>query len=718
MTKKKWTIEAGSPHPLGATWDGHGVNFALHSSVAEKVEVCIFDAKGKETRLALPKRSYNTWHGYVPGIGPGTSYGFRVHGPYDPERGLRCNPHKLLLDPYARAVVGEMVWTPAHYAYDMDGEVQDLAFDDSENAAHTLKGQVIDERFDWGDDRRPCVPPSDTVFYEAHVKGLTQLHPGIPPELRGRYAALAHPVMLDYFKKLGVTSVELLPVHAFLDDQRLTEAGMRNYWGYNSISFFAPELRYGPARQGGVQAWDGGAVVNEFKGMVKALHAAGIEVILDVVYNHTAEGNHLGPTLSFKGIDNSTYYRLMPDNPRMYLDHTGCGNTLNTHNPVVLRLILDSLRYWVEQMHVDGFRFDLASALGRGADAFDQRSAFFAAIHQDPVLSRVKLIAEPWDIGLGGYQVGGFPTGWMEWNGRYRDAVRSFWKTDAGTLGDFSSRLCGSSDLFQHDGRSPSDSVNIITVHDGFTLHDLVSYNDKHNEANGEDNRDGESHNRSWNCGVEGPTDDPDVLALRERQKRNLLATLFLSQGTPLLLAGDERGHTQQGNNNVYCQDNELAWIDWTPGERADALTDFVRRLIAFRREQPTVGRSAFFNGQPGPEGYKDVTWLDRDAQEMQPEKWSDPHTHVVAALLCGRHTGELDKAARPVTGDSVLLLINASPENQTFTLPEHRTPGWTCHFDTARDGGEPAQRDWQVGDACEVVARSMVVFTQPFDNA
>ncbi|TAL22835.1 MAG: glycogen debranching enzyme GlgX [Aquabacterium sp.] len=696
-----WRVEAGSAAPLGAHWDGEGVNFALYSGTAEGVELCLFDDEGHEARLPLARRTYNVWHGYVPGCAPGQRYGWRVHGPWQPEQGLRFNPHKLLLDPYARAIVGPLNWTPAHYAYVQDGESDGQVMDETDNAADVPKSQVVDERFDWGDDRAPRIAPGDTLFYEAHVKGLTMRHPEVPQELRGTYAGVAHPVMLDYYRKLGVTSIELLPVHHFVDDQRLVDLGLKNYWGYNSIGFFAPDLRYSATGS-----------IHEFKQMVKDLHAAGLEVILDVVYNHTAEGNHLGPTLCFKGIDNPGYYRLVADDPRMYFDVTGTGNTLNCHNHQVLQLIADSLRYWVEQMHVDGFRFDLASTLGRGAGPFDQRTGFFAILAQDPVLSRVKLIAEPWDIGEGGYQVGGFPTGWAEWNGRYRDAVRAFWKSDPGKLAELSSRLCGSSDLYQHDGRAPNDSINFVTVHDGFTLNDLVSYNDKHNEANGEDNRDGESHNNSWNCGAEGPTDDAEVLALRERQKRNLLATLFLSQGTPLLLAGDERGRTQGGNNNGYCQDNEIGWLDWSPDPRNEALRLFTQRLIAFRKDQPTVRRTTFLSGEPDEEGHKDVTWLDPDAQEMSDEHWADPQTHVFGALLCGRNTGEADELGNPVIGNSLLILVNGSPEPVTFTLPVHRTRNWRAHFDTAADDGL-ASGELPVGSDCELTPRSLKVFTQ-----
>jgi len=622
-----------------------------------------------------------------------------VHGAYEPQQGLRCNPAKLLLDPYARAIVGDYRWCNALYAYPHDHPEQDLARNDEDSAPFMPRCVVVDDAFDWGDDRPPRIPWRDTVFYELHVKGFTVKHPDVPPRLRGTYAGLASAEAIAHYRRLGVTAVELLPVHSFVDDHRLVDMGLRNYWGYNTIGFFAPEQRYNAS-----------GTLAEFKGMVKLLHAAGIEVILDVVYNHTAEGNHLGPTLSFKGIDNATYYRLT-DDPRYYHDITGTGNTVDSHQPVALRLIMDSLRYWVQEMHVDGFRFDLASALGRTETQFDWCSNFFAAVAQDPVLAPVKLIAEPWDVGDGGYQVGGFPLGWAEWNGRYRDAVRAFWRGDDDKLGEFAQRISGSRDLYDHNGRAPTDSVNIVTVHDGFTLRDLVSYNDKHNEANGEGNRDGDPNNHSWNGGAEGPTGDAAIEALRERQQRNFLATLFVSQGTPLLLAGDELGRTQQGNNNGYCQDNEIGWVDWKLPQ-AERLRPFVETLIALRRELPALRRRHFLTGDAGPDGVKDVTWFNLDAVELAEADWGG-HAKSVAMMLDGRQTAEVDAAGRPVQSASVLLLFNAFHEDLPFMLPALREGAWTARIDTARDAGAPAQAEWHAGDTVSVGGRSMMVFTQ-----
>ena len=556
----------GSPYPLGATYDGSGTNFALFSEVAERVELCLFDEAGTESRVALRERDAFVWHGYVPNVGPGQRYGFRVHGPYDPAAGHRCNPSKLLLDPYAKAIDGDIDWSQACFSYTWGDED---SFDEEDSAPYMSKSVVISPFFDWDNDRHPRTPYNETVVYEAHVKGLTKTHPGIPEEIRGTYAALAHPVMIEHYKKLGVTAVELMPVHQFVHDSHLADRGMRNYWGYNTIGFFAPQNDYSSAGTRGQQ-------VQEFKAMVKALHEAGLEVILDVVYNHTAEGNHMGPTLSFRGIDNNAYYRLVEGDRKHYYDTTGTGNTLLMRHPHVLQLIMDSLRYWITDMHVDGFRFDLASSLARQFHEVDRLSAFFDLVQQDPVVSQTKLIAEPWDIGEGGYNVGGFPPLWTEWNGKYRDTVRDYWRGEHGTLGEFAARLTGSADLYEDDGRRPYASINFVTAHDGFTLHDLVSYNDKHNEANGEGGMDGESHNSSWNCGVEGETDDLEVVALREQQKRNFLTTLFLSQGVPMLLHGDELGRTQGGNNNVYAQDNELAWVDWERAKDFEVLTAFV----------------------------------------------------------------------------------------------------------------------------------------------
>ncbi|HWP20607.1 MAG TPA: glycogen debranching protein GlgX [Burkholderiaceae bacterium] len=710
----------GRPYPLGATWDGKGVNFAVYSSLARAVEVCLFEAPEAPEcrRVELTHRRYHVWYGYVPGLKPGALYGLRVHGPWAPERGHLCNPRKLLLDPYARALVGPLTWSGAHYGFVPDADEGSTACSIEDNAGVLPKCQVVDDRFDWGHDRPPRTPWRDTVLYELHVKGYTQLHPEVPPHLRGTYLGLACPPVVDHLKRLGVTAVELMPVHAFVDDQRLVEMGLRNYWGYNPIGYFAPEPRYAVEDP-----------VREFKQMVKTLHEAGIEVILDVVYNHTAEGDHRGPTFSFKGLDNPTYYRLHPEQSSRYADVTGCGNTVDAHHPAVVRLIMDSLRYWVTQMHVDGFRFDLASALGRQRGRFDPHCALFNAIAQDPVLSQVKLIAEPWDLGEGGYQVGGFPAGWAEWNGQYRDTVRGFWCGQQGHLAALSERLCGSSDLYRHSGRLPTDSINFVTAHDGFTLHDLVSYNDKHNEANGEDNRDGENHNRSWNCGAEGPTDDEVVRALRERQKRNLLATLFLSQGTPMLLAGDELGRTQHGNNNAYCQDNEVSWVRWEPlSLQEQLLGDFVRRLIAFRKSQPALRRTCFFEGEADRHGHKDITWLTPQGEEMRSEHWQQPTLGALAAMVCGWKVGPVHEpgpeedrtdaqgpaAEDGIPGDSVLILINEQLDPVTFVLPPLRGSSWTPRIDTRTPTGVPATEGQPTQGQYVVAGRSIAVLTQP----
>ncbi|WP_290660597.1 glycogen debranching protein GlgX [Aquabacterium sp.] len=699
-----WHLEAGQAYPLGATFDGGGTNFALYASTADMVELCFHAPGGHEIRrFELTRRLHHVWHGYVAGCPAGTLYGYRVHGPHHPEEGQRFNPSKLLIDPYAKAIVGPVDWSAAHYDHELNTVDEDLAQNNDDSAPGMPKSQVVDESFDWGNDKPPQVPWRDTIFYEVHVKGLSQRHPDVPEAQRGTYAGLASPPVLNHLKQLGVTSIELLPVHAFIDDQRLVESGLRNYWGYNTIGFFAPEMRYSATGS-----------INEFKQMVKDVHAAGLEVILDVVYNHTAEGNHMGPTLCFKGIDNATYYRLSPEDPRYYVDYTGTGNTLNSHHPVVLRLIMDSLRYWVTQMHVDGFRFDLATTLGRSASAFDHHSSFFAVLAQDPVLSRVKLIAEPWDLGDNGYQVGGFPPGWVEWNGLYRDAVRDFWRGQEHTVAELSRRMCGSSDLYEHRGRCPTDSVNLITVHDGFTLRDLVSYNDKHNEANGEDNRDGESHSRSWNCGAEGETDDEAVHALRLQQQRNLLTTLFLSQGTPLLLGGDEVGRSQGGNNNGYCQDSEISWFDWKLSPDQQGLLAYVQRLIEFRKAQPGLRRTDFLDGHIDEDGHRDVTWFDAQGREMTTEAWEEPEARTVASMFCGRHTGEYDEHGRRANAETLLMLINGHHEDVPFTLPPHyEQKDWTARFDTSHDHGQPEQQAWRAGEAYPLAARSMVVFTQ-----
>jgi len=703
MTKAR--SRTGQPFPLGATFDGHGVNFAVFSALAERVELCLCDADAGEYRRVDLRGRRGIWYGYVSGCRPGDLYGYRVHGPYDPANGARCNPSKLLLDPYAKSIVGTPHWSPALYGYELGGAAEDLAINLLDSAADMPKSQVVDDRFDWGDDRPPAVPWEDTVFYELHVKGYTQQNPDVRADLRGTYAGLASEASIAYLKRLGVTAVELLPVHAFVDDQRLVDHGLRNYWGYNTIGFFAPEARY--AARGGL------AAVAEFKGMVKLLHAAGIEVILDVVYNHTAEGNHLGPTLGFKGLCHGTYYRLSAADRRYCVDYTGTGNTLNTDNSVVVRLIADSLRYWVEQMHVDGFRFDLATALGRGAHNFHHHSRFFNAIARDPVLAKVKLIAEPWDLGDHGYQVGGFPKPWAEWNGGYRDAVRDFWCGPIGHASDLARPLSGSSDTYAHSGRGPGASVNIVTVHDGFTLHDLVAYNGKHNEANLEDNRDGENHNRSWNCGAEGETDDEVVIALRERQKRNLLATLCLSLGTPLLLAGDERGRTQRGNNNGYCQDNPISWVDWQLDERGRRLLEFTQRLLALRRASPVLRRSRFFTAEPDENGHKDITWLTPQGDEMTPAAWQQANVHAFGALLCGSRIGaQRDGEPAPV-GDSLLILVNRHHDPVTFTLPALRGDAWFARIDTRTPTGFPPDPDTPRQHSTLVTARSLVVLTQ-----
>ncbi len=674
------TVWRGRPFPLGATWDGEGVNFALYSEHAEGVDLCIFDPKGRREveRVVMRDRTDFVWHCYLPEARPGLLYGYRVAGPYQPEQGHRFNPAKLLLDPYARMLVGPLRWSDAQFGYRVGSRREDLSIDSRDSSSGMPKCQVIDPAFTWGEDRRPDTPWRDTVIYEAHVKGLTKLHPEVPPQLRGTYAGLATAPVIEYLKRLGVTAIELLPVHAFVDDKRLVQGGLRNYWGYNSIGFFAPETRYFASDS-----------LGEFKAMVKTMHSAGIEVILDVVFNHTGEGNQLGPTLCFRGIDNLVYYRLNPENPRYYVDYTGTGNTLNTPHPVVLQLIMDSLRYWVTEMHVDGFRFDLASTLARGSHAVDRFSSFFSIIRQDPVISQVKLIAEPWDLGEGGYQVGNFPPGWAEWNGKYRDAVRSYWKGDGGLMGELASRLSGSSDLFQHAGRGPIASVNFITAHDGFTLHDLVSYNDKYNNANQEGNRDGESNNRSWNCGAEGPSGAPAIVALRERQKRNFLATLFFSQGVPMLVAGDEFGRTQGGNNNAYCQDNEISWIDWNLHPAGKDLLAFVQQVIALRNAHPLFRRRTFFRGRAVRDpDTKDVVWLTPNGQEMTDQEWNQSFARCLGVFMSGRGLTERDERGHPVEDDDLLLLLNAHHDTIPFTLPGGPQVKWTVLTDT---GAGPA---------------------------
>ena len=674
----------GHPYPLGATWDGQGVNFALFSKHADRVELCAFDDKGKHERqrIELRERTNDVWHCYLPQARPGMAYGYRVHGRYKPEEGHRFNPHKLLLDPYTKDIVGELRWSDALYGYSVGSKREDLSFDRRDSAAFMPKSRVLEPAFTWGDDKRPSVPWQDMVIYELHVRGFSRLNPLVPEHLRGTYGALGTQPVIDYLQRLGVTTVELLPVHAFLNDRHLAEKGLQNYWGYNTLAYFAPEPRYSASGK-----------VKEFKTMVKCLHSAGLEVILDVVYNHTCEGNHLGPTLSMRGVDNASYYILNGGQRRYYDDFTGCGNTVNLEDPRALQLVMDSLRYWVEEMHVDGFRFDLASALAREAGKVENLGTFFAAIRQDPVLSCVKLIAEPWDLGHGGYQVGNFPAGWAEWNDRYRDTVRSFWKGDAGVAGELANRLAGSQDIYGWSGKKPHASINFVTAHDGFTLHDLVSYNDKHNEANGEDNRDGNNNNLSWNCGQEGPTDDADVNALRERQKRNLLATLLLSQGVPMLLAGDERGNTQGGNNNVYCQDNETSWIDWTPEPRADSLHDFAARLLALRRRHPSFRRRSFFRGKLADQSpAKDVVWLRPDGQEMSPPDWEGEHVRCLGMLFSGNGLIDVGPRGETQRDDDFLLLLNAHHEPVPFHMPAREGPPWCRLIDTAHDDGGLAE--------------------------
>jgi glycogen operon protein len=688
----------GQPYPLGATYDGSGTNFSVFSGVAERVELCLFDEAGNETRCDLPEATALCWHGYLPNVVPGQRYGYRVHGPHDPREGHRCNPAKLLLDPYAKAVEGEVRWDEAVFGHRFaDPEARN----DVDSAAHMPRSVVINPYFDWDNDRHPRTAWADTVLYEMHVKGFTARHPGIPEEVRGTYAGLAHPAAIDYLSSMGVTAVELLPVHQFVHDSHLVERGLRNYWGYNSIGYLAPHNGYGTAAHT-VQH------VQEFKQMVKTLHEAGIEVILDVVYNHTAEGNHLGPMLSLKGIDNAAYYRLVDDDRRFYYDTTGTGNSLNMRHPHVLQLIMDSLRYWVMDMHVDGFRFDLAATLARQFHEVDRLSAFFDLIQQDPVVSQVKLIAEPWDVGEGGYQVGNFPPLWSEWNGLYRDTVRDFWRGEDKTLAEFAYRFTGSSDLYESTGRRPSASVNFVTAHDGFTLADLVSYNDKHNDANGEGNRDGESHNRSWNCGVEGPTEDGAVLELRARQRRNFVATLLLSQGIPMLLGGDEMGRTQGGNNNAYCQDNEVSWFDW---DHLDGgFVAFTQRLVELRRNHPVFRRRRYFQGRPlHGSGIGDIAWFRPDGTEMTEQDWQDGLAKSVGVFLNGDAIPSPDPRGERVVDDTFLVAFNAHYEALGFVLPG---PGfaerWVKVLDTADSFSEGEQL--KAGDELQAGARSLVL--------
>lgn len=699
----------GSPYPLGATWDGNGVNFALYTEKATGVELCLFNKPHDEkevARIKMIERSYQVWHIYIPDLKPGQLYGFRVHGAYEPKNGERFNPNKLLLDPYAKAIAGKIEWSDSLFGYEVGGEEEDLSLSTEDSSPFLPKCVVIDPSFDWGDDEAPRIPYHKSIIYETHVRGFTMLHPDIPENIRGSYSALAHPVTIDYLKKLGITAIELMPVHHFIADRHLVEKGLTNYWGYNTIGFFAPEVRYSSSGVLGEQ-------VTEFKNMVKELHKAGIEVILDVVYNHTAEGNHMGPTLCFRGIDNESYYRLVPDDKRFYMDYTGTGNTLNANLPNVLRLMMDSLRYWILDMHVDGFRFDLASTLARELHEVNKLSAFFDIIHQDPVISQVKLIAEPWDIGEGGYQVGKFPPGWAEWNGKYRDCIRDFWRGADSMLGEFALRLTGSSDLYEGDYRSPTASINFITAHDGFTLNDLVSYNEKHNEANGEDNNDGESHNRSWNCGEEGETDKEEVIELRKRQKRNLLTTLFLSQGVPMLLSGDEIGRTQRGNNNAYCQDNDISWTNWT--EADDELLQFTQQLTALRKDHPVFCRRRWFQGQPIKGiGLEDIAWFQPDGTEMTDENWSNGFAKSLAVFLNGRGIHTPGPMGEQIIDDSFYLIFNAHHEALEFKLPRAKyAKSWTSLLSTAEGRIEPGEV-YPAESVIQVEGRSILLLQQP----
>jgi isoamylase len=691
----------GNPYPLGATYDGAGTNFSLFSELAQKVELCLFDPDGGERRVELREIDVFCWHAFLPGVRPGQRYGYRVHGPWDPARGLRCNPNKLLLDPYARAVEGGVDWSEACFPYHFGdpGSKNDL-----DSAAHVPKCIVADPFFDWSRDHPPKTPLHETVIYETHVKGFTMRHPGIPEQLRGTYAGLAHPAAIEHLSALGVTAVELMPVHQFVHDAHLLERKLRNYWGYNTIGYFAPHDEYSASGNRGQQ-------VQEFKQMVRALHEAGIEVILDVVYNHTAEGNHMGPMLSFKGIDNLAYYRVVQGDPFHYFDYTGTGNSLNVRHPHVLQLLMDSLRYWVLDMHVDGFRFDLAATLARELHEVDRLSSFFDLIQQDPVVSQVKLIAEPWDVGEGGYQVGNFPPVWSEWNGKYRDTVRDYWRGEDAAIAEFAYRITGSSDLYQSDSRRPMASINFVTAHDGFTLRDLVSYDHKHNDANGEGNADGESHNRSWNGGVEGETDDPAICALRLRQQKNFLATLFLSQGVPMLLGGDEIGRTQQGNNNAYCQDSELSWYDWEAATANTSLLEYTRRLIAFRKQHPVFRRRRWFQGRPV-RGTPDIGWFRSDGSEMEEQDWSTAFAKSVAVLLNGQAIPTPDARGQRVVDDSFIVVFNAHSEPIDWLLPPRAGSHWRLVLDTETAGFADDELFVQNG-ALLVAGRSVVVLQQ-----
>lgn len=704
----------GQPYPLGATWDGSGVNFSLFSENATAVELCIFDGEdgSRETSIPMVEQTDQAWHVYLPEARPGMMYGYRVHGPFSPEEGQRFNEAKFLRDPYALAISGVIEWNDAHFGYVIGDQAADLSKDGRDSAPYSPKCIVIDQAFSWGEDVHPRTPWDKTVIYEMHVKGFTMRHPLVPQELRGTYAGLATPEIIEYLLSLGITAVELMPVHQFIHDRHLVEKGLSNYWGYNSINFFAPHASYASHRDKGQQ-------VAEFKTMVKTLHREGIEVILDVVYNHTGEGNHMGPTLCFRGIDNSAYYRLVQEDKRYYFDYTGTGNTLNMTHPRTLQLIMDSLRYWVTEMHVDGFRFDLAATLARELHAVDRLGAFFDIIHQDPIISQVKLIAEPWDLGEGGYQVGNFPVLWTEWNGEYRDTMRRFWKGDEGQVGPVAYRLTGSSDLYERTGRRPYASINFVTAHDGFCLRDLVSYNDKHNEANGENGMDGADNNLSWNCGVEGETEDPEVLNLRGRQQRNFLSTLLLSQGVPMILAGDETGQTKKGNNNTYCQDNEISWIDWDLTPEQETLLDFTRYIIHLREQHPVFHRQSFFRGRAMREAHlEDVMWYRQDGVEMTTEDWNNPLSKCFGMLLAGDAIDDIDSRGNPIVDDTMLVLLNAHYEEMPFILPSFEYEGqwqlfegaWQVILDTRTASGVPRMHPLRPGEQYRLTGRSMAV--------
>jgi len=703
------TTYPGSPFPLGATWDGEGVNFALFSENATAVDLCLFDSKNKEKRIRVKEIDNHIWHVYIPGLQPGQLYGYRVYGPYEPQNGHRFNPNKLLIDPYAKALSGRVEWHNSIFGYALGNPEEDMGFSEEDSAPYIPKGVVIDPSFNWENDKAPKIPYHKSIIYEAHVKGLTQLHLGIPEEIRGTYSAIAHPVIIQYLKDLGITAIELMPVHQFVNDGFLREKGLTNYWGYNTIGFFAPDIKYsGNGHLGGQVA--------EFKTMVKELHKAGIEVILDVVYNHTAEGNQMGPTLSFRGIDNASYYRLATDR-RFYFDYTGTGNTLNAMLPSVLRLIMDSLRYWILDMHVDGFRFDLASTLARELHEVDRLGSFFDIIHQDPVISQVKLIAEPWDVGEGGYQVGNFPPGWAEWNGKYRDCMRDYWRGADSMLSEFALRSTGSPDLYKEDYRKPTASINFITAHDGFTLNDLVAYNEKHNDENGENNHDGESHNRSWNCGAEGITDDENILALRHKQKRNFLTTLFLSQGVPMLVAGDELGRTQNGNNNAYCQDNEISWINW---KNADTdLLSFTQKLMHFQHAHPVFCRRRWFKGRPiQGSGVEDIAWFLPNGSSMSEENWREDFAKSLGVFLNGKALKADGPKGEHLIDHSFYIIFNAYDGELPYALPsEEFGTAWTKVIDThenffEEDGGQ----NFLPGEIIKVPGRSVIVLEEPLE--